>query len=213
MTVRWTWPIYGKVKFGALPSFFKWWPCVDLDLFYGKVKFIPYAFVLEKGKIMDFPETVVVYDIRVGRFSQLNKYMKLYEYQRSRCIHWPSSKVTQIQHFRTCFAQKPLGRLKPNFIWSLHGMCGMKICSNVPGHITMPIYGEKLKNLLLRIQKADNLETWYTTSGTWVLPMCSYDHPGMTLTIFMTGSNLFLNASAWMKAYTALSANVFPSLF
>ena len=26
----------------------------------------------------------------------------------------------------------------------------------------------------------------------------------------MTGSNLFLNASACVKAYTALSANVFP---
>ena len=24
-------------------------------------------------------------------------------------------------------------------------MWGMKICSNIPGHMTMPIYGEKLK--------------------------------------------------------------------
>ena len=31
-----------------------------------------------------FSETVVVYDIKVGRCSQLNEYMKLYEYQRSR---------------------------------------------------------------------------------------------------------------------------------
>ena len=30
---------------------------------------------------MDFSETVIVYDVRVGRFSQLNKYTKLYEYQ------------------------------------------------------------------------------------------------------------------------------------
>ena len=44
--------------------------------------------------------------------------------------------------------------------------------------------------------------------------MFSYDHPGMTLNIFMTGSDLFPDASAWVKAYTALSAaNVFPSLF
>ena len=43
--------------------------------------------------------------------------------------------------------------------------------------------------------------------------MVSYDDPGLTLTIFMTVLNLFPNASAWMKAYTALSANVFPSLF
>ena len=80
--------------------------------------------------------------------------------------------------------------------------------------MTMPIYGEKLeKSLLLRNQEADVLETWYTASGTRVLPIFSYDDPGLTLTIFMTGSNLFPNASAWVKAYTALSALVFPSLF
>ena len=45
---------------------------------------VPYAFVLEKGKTMDFSETVVVYDIKVGRCSQLNEYMKSYEYQSSR---------------------------------------------------------------------------------------------------------------------------------
>ena len=33
---------------------------------------------------MDFSETIVVYDIKVGRCSQLNEYMKLYEHQRSR---------------------------------------------------------------------------------------------------------------------------------
>ena len=33
---------------------------------------------------MDFSETIVVYHIKVGRCSQLDEYMKLYEYQRSR---------------------------------------------------------------------------------------------------------------------------------
>ena len=33
---------------------------------------------------MDFSETIVVCDIKVGRCSQLNEIMKLYEYQRSR---------------------------------------------------------------------------------------------------------------------------------
>ena len=41
--------------------------------------------------------------------------------------------------------------------------------------------------------------------------MFSYDVPELTTTIFMTGSNLFPNASVWVKAYTTLSANVFPS--
>ena len=30
---------------------------------------VPYAFVWEKGKVMDFSETIVVYDVKVGRCS------------------------------------------------------------------------------------------------------------------------------------------------
>ena len=42
---------------------------------------VPYVFVYGKKliKTMDFSETIVVYDIKVGRCSQLNEYMKLYE--------------------------------------------------------------------------------------------------------------------------------------
>ena len=72
---------------------------------------------------------------------------------------------------------------------------------------------KNFKNLLLLNQEADDLETWYTASGTRGLPMFSYDDSALTLTLFMIGSNVFPNASAWVKAYTALSANVFPSLF
>ena len=43
--------------------------------------------------------------------------------------------------------------------------------------------------------------------------MFSYDDPGLTMTIFMTGSNLFPTASEWTEAYTALNTNGFPSLF
>ena len=32
----------------ALQSLYKWWPWVDLDLFYGKVKFGPLCFCMEK---------------------------------------------------------------------------------------------------------------------------------------------------------------------
>ena len=68
----------------------------------------------------------------------------------------------------------------------------------------MPIYGEKLKKILFFGTKRPM---------TLKLPMFLYDYPGLTLAIFMTVSNLFPNASAWVKALTAFSANVFPSLF
>ena len=46
--------------------------------------------------------------------------------------------VTQIQQFPTSFAQKPLGRLKPHFIWSLCGMWwneGLFKCSRSHNHV------------------------------------------------------------------------------
>ena len=45
------------------------------------------------------------------------------------------------------------------------------------------------------------------------LGLCSNDDPGLTLTIFMLGVKLFLDASVRVTAYKALSAHVFSSLF
>ena len=63
-----------------------------------------------------------------------------------KAIHWPLSKVTQIQHFKTSFPKTTLGQLKPNFIFSLHGILGWKF---VPGHIAKMasrlIYGKNLE--------------------------------------------------------------------
>ena len=59
-------------------------PGLTVIYFTARSNCVPCAFVWEKGKTMDFSETVVVYEIKVGRCSQLNEYMKIYEYQRSR---------------------------------------------------------------------------------------------------------------------------------
>ena len=77
------------------------------------------------------------------------------------------------QHFQTSSPLKPLGRLKPNFIWSLLGMGELKFVQMV--QVTLPrwppcLYMVKtFKNLLLRNQKADDLETCYAASGARVL--------------------------------------------
>ena len=59
-------------------------PESTLNFFTARSNLIPYAFVWEKGKIMDLSGTILVYDIKLGRFSLLNEYMNLYENQRSR---------------------------------------------------------------------------------------------------------------------------------
>ena len=47
---------------------------------------------------MDFSETIVVYDIKVCKCSQLNEYMKLYEYQMSG-HSLTLVQITQIHYF------------------------------------------------------------------------------------------------------------------
>ena len=59
-------------------------PGLTLSYFTARSNLVPYAFIWEKGKTMDFSEIILVYDIEVGRCSQLNENMRLYEYQRSR---------------------------------------------------------------------------------------------------------------------------------
>ena len=49
---------------------------------------------------MDFSETIVVYDIKVGRCSQLNEYMKIYMEGQG---HLFSIHYTQIQYFKLLF--------------------------------------------------------------------------------------------------------------
>ena len=50
---------------------------------------------------------------------------------------------------------------------------GTEVCSNLLGYMTkmaaMPIYGKNLNSLLLRNQKAVDLESWYAASGARVL--------------------------------------------
>ena len=66
----------------------------------------------------------------------------------------------------------------------------------------MPIYGKNLKNLFLRNQKVCVLETWYIASGAQVLPICSNDDPGLTLTYFTGRSNLVPYAFVLEKGKT-----------
>ena len=47
-------------------------PELTLTCFTARSNLIPYAFVWEKGKTMDFSETIVVYDIKVGRFGSIS---------------------------------------------------------------------------------------------------------------------------------------------
>ena len=44
-------------------------PGLTLTYFTARSNLVPYAFVWEKGKTMDFSESIVVYDVKIGSCS------------------------------------------------------------------------------------------------------------------------------------------------
>ena len=117
-----TW--YAASSAQVLPSLFKSCPGLTLIYFTAKSNLVPYAFVWEKGKSMDFSETIVhvVYDVKVVRCSLLHESMNLYDYQRSKSFIDIGPMSLRFSIFKLLFLSKPLGRLKPDFKWGLHDM-------------------------------------------------------------------------------------------
>ena len=56
-------------------------------------------------------ETIEVYDIKFGIYSNLNEYMEIYMYKRSRSFFDLCSRSHRFHLFQTAFALKPLDRL------------------------------------------------------------------------------------------------------
>ena len=52
----------------------------DLDVFYGKVKFVNLRFLWEKVKTVDFSESIAASDMKVGRCRQQIEVMKVCEF-------------------------------------------------------------------------------------------------------------------------------------
>ena len=96
-------------------SWFKWWPWVDLDLFYGKVKFGNISlFYRNKWKLLIFqnycslwPETY--WDNEEMWVLKVN------------VISWPWPKVIYIWKLKLAFLRNHWGQSKPNFICKLSG--------------------------------------------------------------------------------------------
>ena len=68
---RETW--YAASGAQVLPSLFKWWPGLTLTFFTARSNLVPYAFVWEKGKTMDFSESIVVYELKLATDDRSDK--------------------------------------------------------------------------------------------------------------------------------------------
>ena len=169
---------------------------------------------------MDYSKTIVIYDIKCCRCSQLKEYMSLYEYQRSTSFidlfgrslrsnifssgepkaHWlayrkgrpPSSIVrrrpSSTLFYKNTFSSETTGPIKVLYGASM-GWANKNLFTwswshdnNWPPCLYML---KTLKHLLLRYQKADELETLYASSGAHFFHFCSNNDPGLTLFSFV----------------------------
>ena len=179
-------------------------PGLTLTYFTARLNLVPYAFVWEKGKTMDFFRNYWVYDVKVDAWSSLNEYMNIYEYQRSRSFIYLGTRSPRFNIFKLLFLRNHWAD------WS-QSSCGqwdegIKVCSNGPGHMTkmaaMPIYGKNMKNSSL---EPKGWWPWkfvccigYSRTTKFVQMMT----PRLTLTYFTARSNLVPYAFVWEKVKT-----------
>ena len=60
---------------------------VTLNYITARSNLVTWAFLREKVKTVDFSDTIAASDMKVGRCRQLIKFIKVYEYGRSRSFH------------------------------------------------------------------------------------------------------------------------------
>ena len=96
---------------------------------------------------MDFSETIVVYDVKVGTCSYLNEYTHLYEYERSRSFIYLGPNLSD-SIFLNFFSSITTGPIEAKFRVEPPRDGGTKVCSNGPSHMTklaaISIYGKNL---------------------------------------------------------------------
>ena len=137
-------------------------PWLTFTYFSARSNLVPYAFIWEKVKTMDFSETIVVCDIKVGRCSQQSEYIKLYESQWTRSlIDFGPNLLDSI--FLNFFFSITTRLIEAKFHMEPLWDGRMKAHSTGPGHMikmaTMPIYGKNhLKIFFFAIKRSMTLK-------------------------------------------------------
>ena len=149
MTLGRPWPI---LRQGQLWS---------LMLLYGK-----------KEKQLIFSETIVVYCIKVGRCSNLNEFMNLYEYQRSGSFIDLGPRSVSFNIFKLLFLRNrwaDWSRISVEPPWDGEQKVVQMFQVTRPRWLPCPYMVKTLKHLLPWNQKADDFETWYAASSANIL--------------------------------------------
>ena len=151
---------------------------------------------------MDFVGTIVVYDIKVGRLIQLNEYMNLYEYQRSRSFidPHPRSRRFTFSNFFCSETSRPIeAKFHMEPPWDVKNENLFK-CSRSHDHAhiwwkTSKIFFFGTKGLMtLKLGMQDWVLKYYQcfhmmTLGCWPWPF--YDGSNLWSECFCIGESLY----------------------
>ena len=132
---------------------------LTLTYFMARSNLASYAFVWEKGNIMDFSETVVVYDVKVFIFMQLNAYMNLCEYQRLRLFNDLRPMSLSFNIFKLLCSETARSIEAKFHMDPPWGVRNEGFVQMFQVTWPCPYMVKNFKNLLLRNQEADDLET------------------------------------------------------
>ena len=128
-------------------SLFKWWSWVDLELFYGKVKFGNLGFSIGKSENCWFFRTFAACDLKLHKNYEAMWILKV------KVISWPWPSQLHMK-LKTGFSQKPLGQSKPNFICKLSGSRNWKFINMML--VSLPLWN----------RWTDFHKTWYVALVT-----------------------------------------------
>ena len=117
----------------------------------------------------DLKEIIEASEVKVGTYSQINEYMTMYDNPRSgsftdlcpRSLKLNILKLKNTRSFEAKFHMEPPWDVR----MKLFKCSGSHDQDGFQALYTVKIFKNPLHN-----QEADNLETWYTASGTQVLP-------------------------------------------
>ena len=126
-------------------------PGLTLPYFTTRSNLVPYAFVWENFKTMDFFETIIVYDTKVGRWVHETLSTKGQDHS------FTLFQITQIKYFQTYFPQRPLTltylqHSGEQYRTIEHLVFLQSVLSHVPGKTL----AEKLNNAWVRLQTQVN---------------------------------------------------------
>ena len=110
---------------------------------------VHYAFVWQEGK------TIVVYDIKVGRYSQINGYMKLYEYQKSRSFIDLHPRSLRFNIFKLLFLRNRwdgIMKVSTNGLCHVTKMAAMSIYESLDGGVWNSLISKSLAHCSLSLK-------------------------------------------------------------